>query len=325
MLWTASAALGAAGAAFAQQPVNLTIASFGQGSGWYVYAVNLAELLRESLPPGSKVDSPPIAGAIGNVRLVAEGKADLAFGMALVGHWARAGQVSFDKPLENLRGLAGNWDQYYLAVIAAGRDVGPGLDKYLQKDRPNARVVMLPRGGVGSLGGQQLLQLMNAGEEALRQRGGNYEYASFDAIKSRFAGRAADLFLQVANPGHPSITEIAQNHPVTFLQPPQPALDEMAKRYGWQITVMPRGTFPGQDQDLRLPGTTTTLFASTRMSDELAYAVVKTLCEKTARLQAAHKALASFDCAKGAWREEVNGLPLHAGAARYYRERGWLK
>src|SRR3990172_1072679 len=96
----------AAGAA--AQPVNLTIGSFSQGSGWYVYAVNLAELLHQSLPSGSKVDAPPIAGAVGNPRLVSEGKADLAFGMALVGDWARKGQVSYDKPMDNLRALAGS-------------------------------------------------------------------------------------------------------------------------------------------------------------------------------------------------------------------------
>jgi TRAP-type uncharacterized transport system substrate-binding protein len=29
--------------------------------------------------------------------------------------------------------------------------------------------------------------------------------------------------------------------------------------------------------------------------------------------------------AQDAWRPENTGIPLHPGAARYYRERGWLK
>lgn len=313
------------GGASAQQPAKMTIASFSQGSGWYVYAVNLAELLRQSLPAGSSVDAPPIAGALGNIRLVGEGKADMAFGMALVGNWAQKGIVAFDKPVSNLRALAGGWDRYYLVAVASGRDAGPGMDKFLEKDRPNTRIALLPKGGVGPFGGQQMLQLVNAGEDAVRQRGGNYEYTTFEAVKGRFSSRTVDLFINLANPGHPSFTEIAQNNAVTFLQPPQAMLEEMQKRYGWNIDVMPKDTFPTQTQDLRLPGTTTTLFASTRMSDDMAYSVVKTICEGTERLRAASKALASFDCANGVWREEVNGLPLHDGAARYYRERGWLK
>lgn len=321
----AIAAFAISSAASAQQPVNLNIGSFIQGSGWYVYAVNLAEVLRQSLPPGSKIDSPPIAGAVGNIRLVSEGKADLAFGMALVGNWANKGIVAFPKPVEGLRALAGGWDDYYLFSVAAGSDVGPAFDKFLMKDRPNTRIFLLPRGGVGPLGAQQMLALMGASEDDVKKRGGSYEYTSFDAVKGRFAGRSVDLFMNVANPGHPSFTEIAQNNAVTFLQPPQATLEEMQKRYGWNILTMPKGTFPTQTADLRLPGTTTTLFASTRMTDDVAYTIVKTICEKTDRLQAAHKALAKFDCANGVWKEEVNGLPLHAGAARYYKERGWLK
>jgi len=321
----AVAAFAVSGAAHAQAPVNLTIGSFTQGSGWYVYAVNLAEVLRQSLPAGSKIDSPPIAGSVGNVRLVEQGKADIAFGMALVSIWAHKGTVSFDKPIPALRSLVGGWDQYFLVPLAAGRDSGPGLDKYLQKDKPGARVALLPRGGVGPVGAVQLLGLMNSGEDALKQRGGGMEFGTFDSAKSRFANRSADLFIHVANPGHPSISELAQNNPVAFLQPPQAVLDEMQKRYGWTTMTMPKGTFANQEQDMRLPGTTTNLFASTRLSDDMAYTIVKTICEKTDRLQAAHKALASFNCANGVWKEEVNGLPLHAGAEKYYRERGWLK
>jgi len=307
------------------QPVNLTIGSFFQGSGWYVYAVNLAQILQKALPPGSRVDAPPMAGAVGNPRMVSEGKADLAFGMALVNKWAREGKVAYKKPMNNLRALVGGWDQYYLVVIGAGSNVGPGLGTFLQKDRPHTRVVLLPRGGVGPVGAEQMLDLMNASEAQLKQRGGSYEHTSFGAVKERFASHTTDLFIHVANPGHPAITEIAHNNAVTFLQPPDKVLNEMHKLYGWQIKVMPKGTFPKQDRDLRLPGTTTTLFASTRMSDKLAYTIVKTICEKTDELRAAHKALANFDCAKGVWREELNGLPLHPGAARYYRERGWIK
>jgi len=321
----AVAAVAFSGGALAQQPATLTIGSFTQGSGWYVYAVNLAEVLRQALPPGSKVDAPPIAGGVGNPRLVSVGKADLAFGMALVGNWAMKGTIAYDKPMPELRALVGGWDQYYLVPVAAGKDVGPEMDKFLLKDRPKTRVVTLPRGGVGPVGAQQMLGIMNSDEAALKQRGGNTEFASFAAVKGLFAGRNVDLFIHVLNPGHPTVNEIAQTLPVTFLVPPQSVLDAMKTQYGWDSAVMPKGTFPGQDREIRLPSTQTTLFASTRMSNDMAYTIVKTICEQTAKLRAAHKALASFDCANNVWTQEANGLPLHEGAARYYRERGWLK
>lgn len=314
-----------AGASAQQQPVNLTIGSFNQGSSWYVYAVNLAELLRETLPAGSKIDTPPIAGGVGNPRLVAEGKANLAFGMALTSNWASKGEVTYKKAMPELRGLVGGWDRYYLVPVANAEKVGPGMDKFLKQDRASARVVLLPRGSLGSLGGLQLLGILDSDEKALRQRGGSIDFGSFDSVKSRFAGRSADLFVHVVTAGHPAVTELAQNNAVTFLQPPPNALKEMSRRFGWNVATMPKGTFPDQDRDVQVPATTTTLFASTRMSNDLAYGIVKTICEKTDRLRAAHQALAKFKCEDDAWKQEVNGIPLHEGAARYYRERGWLK
>lgn len=304
-------------------PVNLTIGSFQQGSSWYVYAVNLSELLQGAFPSGSTVDSPPIAGGVGNPALVAQGRADLAFGMAVVGNWAREGKHAYDEPLENLRALVGGWDQYYLVPMARGGDVPSDLDAYLNANS-DANVTLLRRGSIGSFGGEQLLDIAGAGEEALSSGGGSYEFGSFDMVKSRFASGSGDVFIQVGTRGHPGITEIAQTTPTTFLQPSEETLDAMRDSYGWRTASIPAGTFPGQDADLDLPGTTTTLFASTEMSDDVAYKVVSLICENTETLRQTHKALSNFSCENEAWTLDRNGLPLHPGAERYYREQGWL-
>jgi TRAP transporter TAXI family solute receptor len=307
------------------QPVNWTIASFSEGSSWYVYSVNLGELLRTALPAGSTVDTPPIAGGLANPKLIAADKAQIAFGMAVVGNWAYEGRAGFKEPLKNLRALVGGWDDYFLVPLARGTGFPADLTGYFKQVNPKASVTLLTRGSVGAFGGQQLLDIAGVGEEALAKTGGDYEYGSFGMVKDRFSGGTGDVFVQVATAGHPGITEIAQTNKVTFLQPSKEVLSAMTSQHGWGTNTMPKGTFPGQDKDVLLPSTTTTLFTSTKLSDDHAYLVVKTICEKTDRLRAAHKALAKFDCAKGAWKQEVNGLPLHPGATRYYKERGWIK
>lgn len=307
------------------KPVNMTIGSFAQGSSWYVYSVALGELLRTTLPAGSTIDTPPIAGGLANPSLVASGKAQLAFGMAVFGNWALEGKHAFKEPLPSLRALVGGWDDYYLVPLARGKGVNPDLTEYFKTVQPKARVTLLQRGSAGGFGGQQLLEIAGASEKALSSRGGSYEYGSFDMVKSRLAGGTAEIFVQVATLGHPSITEIAQNTPITFLEPSKTVLSAMTKQYGWEVRVLPKGTFPGQDKEIPLPGTTTVLFASTAMSDDLAYTITKAICEQTPKLRASHKALAKFDCSDGKWKREVTGLPLHAGAERYFKEKGWLK
>jgi uncharacterized protein len=307
------------------KPVNLTIASFQQGSSWYVYSVNLGELLRDALPAGSTIDTPPIAGGLGNPPLVAAKKAQLAFGMAVVGSWALQGNIAFKQPYPQLRALVGGWDQYFLVPMARGTGFKNDFGPYFKDVNPKAHVTLLQRGSIGGFSGEQLLDLVGASEKDLGASGGGYEFGSFDMVKTRFANGSADVFIQVATRGHPSITEIAYGTPVTFMQPSKEVLAKMTEKFGWETATLPKDTFPGQDKDVELPATTTVLFASTDMSDELAYTVVKTVCEKTDKLRAAHKALAKFDCANGVWKKEATGLPLHPGAERYYKERGWLK
>jgi TRAP transporter TAXI family solute receptor len=306
------------------KPVNLTIASFQQGSSWYVYAVNLSEILREVLPAGSTIDTPPIAGGLGNPALIGAKKAQLAFGMAVVGNWALQGKIGFKEPIPQLRALVGGWDEYFLVPMARGTGFKNDFGPYFKDVNPKARVTLLQRGSIGGFSGQQLLDLVGAGEKDLAAKGGGYEFGSFEMVKTRFANGTADIFIQVATRGHPSITEISYGTPVTFMQPSKEVLAKMTQEFGWETAMLPKGTFPGQNSDVELPATTTVLFASTDLPDDLAYTVVKNVCEKTDRIRAVHQALAKFDCANGVWKKDVTGLPLHPGAERYYKERGWL-
>ncbi len=57
---------------------------------------------------------------------------------------------------------------------------------------------------------------------------------------------------------------------------------------------------------------------------EIAYIITKTIVENKEKLVERHKAWSGFK-PEEAWKPENNSVPLHPGAAKYYRERGWLK
>jgi len=61
----------------AQQPVKLRFASFKIGSGWYVMAGVMADIIKRNLPPGSTVDALPKSGGIGNPMLLGLKKAEM--------------------------------------------------------------------------------------------------------------------------------------------------------------------------------------------------------------------------------------------------------
>lgn len=308
----------------AAEPVNLTIASFKVGSSWYVYAATIGEVLRSTLPKGSTVDTPPLGGGYANARLVAGGKAQLALSHAMTNRWAHDGTVGFKAPLKSLRALAGGLDTYYLTVTAAGASPNESLRKYFAKTNPDAVVGLNPPGSVATFAGELILKEVGASKSEVEKRGGRYAYIPIPDTTAGFAAGSVSATPQMITIGHPMITEITQVNDTTLLRPDKETLAAMKDKYGFSEGVLPANSFKGQTEDLTLPSTTTTLIAREDMSDDLAYAITKAIVEGRERLVAGHKALADF-VPENAWKPMNVNLPLHAGAERYYRERGWIK
>ncbi|SEG48685.1 TAXI family TRAP transporter solute-binding subunit [Marinobacterium lutimaris] len=307
-----------------KEPVNLKVTTFRVGSSWYVYGVTLGELLRKNLPEGSTVDTPPGGGGTANPLLVSRGKADIGLGFGVVNSWAQRGQFFYDKPVDNLRGLVGGLDSAYLGIVANEADGPDTLEEYIQNN-PSPEVLLLKKGSFGAYSGEQVMGLIGASEEKVQDNGGNYTFTDFNTVKSSFASGRGDLFLQIMMRGQPTFTEMAESGDITFLQLSDKTLNLLTTDYGWNTATLPAGVYRGQDKPKNLPFTTTSIMTSTDMDDLTAYTIVKSICEHQDAFKAGHKALASFDCATSAWDEKLIGLPLHEGAARYYREQGWIK
>ena len=108
---------------------------------------------------------------------------------------------------------------------------------------------------------------------------------------------------------------------VKFLSLSEETTASLNQTYGMQTTMLPAGSFRGQDQDVHTVGWTVTLDATTRMADDVAYLITKTVLEGKEQLGVAHKSLQAFDPTQAA---RTVGVPLHSGAERYYREVGLL-
>jgi TRAP-type uncharacterized transport system substrate-binding protein len=71
-------------------------------------------------------------------------------------------------------------------------------------------------------------------------------------------------------------------------------------------------------------GFPTVLITNTALPEPIAYTITKTLIESKEALVRGHAGLAAFDPTT-AWKPENVGVPLHPGAERAYREKGWMK
>lgn len=103
-----------------------------------------------------------------------------------------------------------------------------------------------------------------------------------------------------------------------------PAVDKLiAEKPYYAKASIPAGLYPNNPQQTDTYGVLATLVASSKTSPDTIYVVVKAVFDNFEEFKKLHPALANLNP------EEMvkNGLsaPLHEGAARYYKEKGWIK
>jgi TRAP transporter TAXI family solute receptor len=88
-----------------------------------------------------------------------------------------------------------------------------------------------------------------------------------------------------------------------------------------KTTVIPAGTYPGQPEAVTTVGTDILLLCRDDLPDKLVRDLTRTLFAAVPELSKAHPAAAAIDPDRG----PVASIPLHPGAARFYRERELLR
>jgi TRAP transporter TAXI family solute receptor len=83
------------------------------------------------------------------------------------------------------------------------------------------------------------------------------------------------------------------------------------------------GLYNSNPQDIETYGVLATLVSSAKVPDETVYQIVKATFENFNEFKSLHPAFAALDPAKMV--KDGLSAPLHPGAAKYYKEKGWVK
>jgi hypothetical protein len=96
----------------------------------------------------------------------------------------------------------------------------------------------------------------------------------------------------------------------------------LVDKWGFIDAPIPGGTYPGHPQPVASIGFPFMFFARSDVPEDAIYYLTKAAAEN-------QKYIAASVSAMSAWNPEEMwqglGIELHPGAARYYKERGWIK
>jgi uncharacterized protein len=267
------------------------------------------------VPPPYKVDpgvslamAPPNDPGLGPVDF---GATAIQF---LCAAYQGTGVYANHKPMTNLR-LIANVDSRWYLIVAAKADTGiTDLSQVKQKHWPvrifapaNDRMV------------QAILAYYDLSVESITAAGGHVGQAAEDRNNFDIIIHGGDLSTA---PEWNVWYEVSQKFNLNYIELADPLLAKLAQEPQATRGTIPVGLLHGVERTIpTVVRSGTTIYSRSDVPDSFAYDVAKQLDEHQDLLQWTNQNF--FYDVHHVWHS--CGVPLHAGAARYYREMGYMK
>lgn len=277
-----------------------------QGGFWVPLGGALKDLWEKNIKDTS-VQALPGAG-IANVRGIEEGKADIGFGNTISTVDALAGAAPFNKPHKNVCNLGSLYPQYMQAVVLANSGINS------MKDMKGKVLATLPRGNTTEVSATHMLKVHGVSYTDMKVNFGSIT----DAVTQMQDGQVNMMIVGTVIPAS-GIMDLASGRDVKVLDYAD-AYPEMKKiNAGYTLETIPAGTYPKQDKDIKVPGFAAHVVVSCKLSDDVVYGMTKSVAENVSTLGSVGKAIAGLTAQ---YMATDIGVPLHPGAAKYYKEKG---
>ncbi|OWJ68836.1 TAXI family TRAP transporter solute-binding subunit [Inquilinus limosus] len=286
----------------------INILTGGTSGVYYPLGVALSKIFTEKIPD-SRPSVQATKASVENLNLLQQGKGEIAFtlGDSLADAWNGKEEAGFKGKLDKLRGIGAIYPNYIQIVASSESGI-----KTLADLKGKRLSVGAPKSGT-ELNARTILAGAGISYDDLSK----VEYLPFAESVELMKNRQLDATLQSAGLGVASLRDLASSVSVVVVEIPQATVEKVGLPY--VPASIPAGTYTGQDAAVPTAAVVNYLVTQSEVSDDLAYAMTKAVYESIDTLAAAHSAAKAIKLETA-----LSGLPvpLHPGAARYFKEKG---
>lgn len=305
----------AAGLALAQAPIFFRIGTGSMAGTYYPIGALIARAISE--PPQLVSTAVTSSGSVANINAIVGGTAESGLVQADVAYWAYSGTGVYEgrAKVDQLRWIANLYPEYVHLVVRKGANVTSVADL-------KGKRVSLDEPGSGTLlNAKAILAAFD-----LKERDIAVEYMTSDeAAKAMKAGEIDAFFFTGGFPAA-AISDLASTAPGIDILP---ITDGPAEKLAKDSPFFTAGEIPaGTYRDVGAVKTVTVgahWVTSSSIAAESVYAVTKALWSDKTRavLDSGHEKGKTIQ--KATALAGLQGVPLHPGAEKFYREAGLLK
>jgi uncharacterized protein len=252
-------------------------------------------------------------GSIENLRLINSGQLESGFAQADLAGWAYTGVNVFAEagPLRRMRAIASLFPEAAHLVVLADSPI------HSLADLKGKRVSLGEAGSGTAADATVLLAAAGLGEKDLKRR-----YLRPGPAAEELKDGSLDAMFLVGGYPVPAIRELAASVPIRLVPIEGKIVDGLKKDFSfYSLSELPAGSYPGVDSATPSLGFSALWLVNADTDADLVYAITRSLWDPgTARLLAAVDPIGSRIRLEHAL--EGISVPLHPGAARFYREVG---
>ncbi|MDO5603948.1 MAG: TAXI family TRAP transporter solute-binding subunit [Paracoccus sp. (in: a-proteobacteria)] len=314
---TAAMALAAiAGTAQAQDEQFITIGTGGQTGVYYVVGQSICRLVnRDTATTGIRCTAPSTGGSIANINAIQAGDMTMGVAQSDWQHHAYAGTSDYEgNQFDNLRAVFAVHPEPFTVVARADANIG-------SFEELKGKRVNIGNPGSGSRGTFEVV--MNAKGMSMSDFALTSELRPAEQSAALGDNQVDAITYTVGHPNG-SIQEATSTVDARLVPVEGEAIDKLVEENPYYAkVVIPGGMYAGNDDDVNTFGVKATFVTSADIPDEVVYEVVKAVFDNFDRFKGLHPAFANLTPEEMIG--EGNTAPLHPGAEKYYREKGWLQ
>jgi TRAP transporter TAXI family solute receptor len=303
----------------AADQITLTWSAGGAGGGWYGMAGGIATVVNQASPDIVIKVIP--GGGVQNPALVANKSAEIGWGLPFMNAAAYKGIAPFEKPLTELRALAGGLSMNFFHLYVGSELPIDDMDTLFAQ--PKFRMALSQAGSSEAWVFEQILAAYDTNFKAKSDKGFHFARGNYAFQANQFKDKNVDaVFTFLALPGA-AVTEASVGRDLKLVHFSDKALNYL-DQFGIVPGEIPAGTYPkaANTAPVRTAKSGSVITVHKDMPEDLAYRMTKIFNENLDKVHLIHASLATYEVKDG---PTGCGVPLHPGAERYYREAGVLK
>jgi TRAP transporter TAXI family solute receptor len=309
-------ALLAPGAAMAQKTTFVTIGTGGTTGVYYVVGQSICSLVnRGAKEHGIKCTAPSTGGSVANINSIRAGEMQMGVAQSDWQYHAYNGTSKFKEqgPMKDLRSVFSVHAEPF--TVVARKDANIKSFNDLKGKRVN-----IGNPGSGQRGTMEVVMEVKGWKMSDFKLASELKAAEQSAA---LCDNKVDAIIYTV--GHPngSIQEATTSCEAVIVPVTGPEIDKLisGNAYYGKATI-PGKMYKGNDKDIETFGVGATFVTSAKTSPEEIYQVVKAVFENFDRFKKLHPAFANLDPKLMITRNL--SAPLHEGAVKYYKEKGWM-